>query len=261
MNRRNLVGRLKRSYPRFIKLFALLIFRLGLSNHAQRITFYAYVGFDLVLKSAKALPLKGWRLSYILRDVLWELTRLNPVFTLNISVAGAETLIETRRKHGSVLICTGHLGLTLSSHFALHQMGLDPIFVVNFDKGIRDTSGFNWGTEQKVSLIDAQAGNVFQEISKALNRPNSAVVCFVDFFDGGNIYVSPNLFNWAYLKGIPVIFMKSSPSSLGSIHINLQYAPIEVSSTKEEAYICAQSFAELMTKETGAKVIVRKRKT
>lgn len=261
MIRRNLEDSLKRSYPRIIKLFALLIFRLGLSNHVQKITFYSYIGFDSILKAARVLPLKGWRLSYVLRDVLWELTKLNPIFTLNISVSGAETLFDARRKHGSVLICTGHLGLTLSSHFALHKMGLEPTFVVNLDKGIRDTSGFNWGTEQKVSLIDAQESNVFQEISKALNRPNSVVVCFVDFFDGGNIYVSPNLFNWARLKNTPVIYMKSSPESLGLINISFQYAPFKVSSTKEEAYISAQSFAELMTKEIGAKVIVRKIKT
>lgn len=240
-------------------IFALLIYRTYLPNYVQKIAFYVFEIFYLILWHTPKQPSIKTRLfSLFLRDVLWELTKLNPAFKLNYSVMGEEKLVEIQKEYGSALIFTGHFGLSMASHFALLDMGISPIFVVNTDNGSRDISGFNWGTKRNVSLIDAQQPDVLFQIGLALHIPNSAIVAFVDYYEGG-LCVSPNLFSWAYLKNMPIIFMVTSPRDNGLINISFHSTPFMIPSSRNEAYICAQSFSDLMEKELGKIVVVRKR--
>lgn len=261
MSSRNLENTLKRAYPKTIKYFALLIFKFGLSNHVQIITFYAFESLYTVMHAIGVRQvLKRCHLQMILRDTLFAITRLNPTFTLQIKITDAKTLTEVQRKYGNTLIITAHFGLTMSSHFALLGMGLNPVFIGNLDGGNRDFSGFAWGTDRGVSFIDAQQSSVLSKIGKKLCEPNTAVVAFVDFHDGASLCVSPNLFHWAYLRHIPIVFMTTSPGIRGLININFLSAPFVAPSTTQEAHMCVQSFALLMAQEMAATLLVQKRK-
>ena len=67
---------------------------------------------------------KDWRGS-MLNRMLSVFTRIDPDFVLHMEMRGVWLLTEAHRRHGGVLVCTGHFGLTLASHKGLLDLGLD----------------------------------------------------------------------------------------------------------------------------------------
>lgn len=209
---------------------------------------------------------KDWRAS-MLNRMLSVFTRIDPDFALHLELRGAWLLTEAHRRHGGVLVCTGHFGLTLASHKGLLDLGLEPVFIVSGERGARDVSGWNWGTSRPIDLLDADRPDVLIQAARRL-RDGAVVIGYVDFdplaqglpSGTASMAISPNAFSWAQLNRVPLLFMSSEPREDGRIMLEFSQPTQTLLDSPRSALACAAEFRDFMTSRTGRSHVVMRPK-
>lgn len=209
---------------------------------------------------------KDWRGS-MLNRMLSVFTRIDPDFVLHMEMRGVWLLTEAHRRHGGVLVCTGHFGLTLASHKGLLDLGLEPVFVGSGERGSRDMSGWNWGTSRPIDLLDADRPDVLIQAARRL-RDGAVVIGYVDFdplaqglpSGTASMAISPNVFSWAQLNRVPMLFMSSEPSDDGRIVLEFSQPSQTLLDSPRSALACAAEFSDFMTSRTGRNHVVMRPK-
>ncbi len=209
---------------------------------------------------------KDWRGS-IMNRMLSVFTRIDPGFTLHLEIRSPHLLADMRRRHGGVLVCTGHFGLTLAAHKGLLDMGLEPVFIGSGENGARDMSGWNWGTPRHVDLLDADRPDVLTQASKRV-RGGAVLIGYVDYdpaataprAGAGTQAVSPNAFAWAQLERVPILFMASSLADDGRIVLEFFQPANAMAGNAREALACADEFCNFIGRRMGRDYVIRRPK-
>jgi hypothetical protein len=200
---------------------------------------------------------KDWHASMMNR-LLSVFTRIDPGFTLHVDILNGAMLTDTHERHGGVLVCTGHFGLTLAAHAALPRIGVDPVFVGSLEGGVRDMQGWNWGTARPLDAIDTDRLDVLR-VAAARLRSGAVIVSYVDYDPaelegrrgGLSTAISPNAFVWASLNDAPVLFMASDLSPDGRILLEFARPNQHRPDSYREALACAGEFKAFMEARTG----------
>lgn len=209
---------------------------------------------------------KDWRGS-MLNRMLSVFTHFDPDFALHMEMRGAWLLTEAHRRHGGVLVCTGHFGLTLASHKGLLDLGLEPVFIGSGERGARDVSGWNWGTSRPIDLLDSDSPDVLIHAARRL-RDGAVVIGYVDYdplaqgmISGpASMAISPNAFSWAQLNRVPLLFMSSGTREDGRIVLEFSQPAHTLPDSPRSALACAAEFSDFMTSRTGRNHVVMRPK-
>lgn len=209
---------------------------------------------------------KDWRGSMMNR-MLSVFTRIDPRFALHLEIRSPHLLTEMRRRHGGVLVCTGHFGLTLAAHKGLLDMGLEPVFIGSGENGARDMSGWNWGTTRSVDLLDSDRPDVLTQARRRV-RGGAVLIGYVDYdpaaaapqVASGARAVSPNAFAWAQLERVPILFMASSLADDGRIVLEFIQPANAMPAGPREALACAGEFCRFIGSRMGRDYVIRRPK-
>jgi hypothetical protein len=250
-------------------MLGMLARLIWVSSRPERVQLDAYRAIRLL--HALAAPFyrlavaqsrrKDWRPA-MLNRMLSVFTRIDPRFALHVDVENVELPLETARRHGGMLVCTGHFSLTLAGLKPVRDLGLRPMGVGSAARG---TAGWNWGSAAPVEMIDAGRPDVMARCTQSA-AAGDMLVAYVDYAFGEGegrdrvrrLAVSPNMFAWAALRRVPVLFLAARLAPSGRIVLEFAQPRHHVPASRDEAEACAEEFRAFISARTGHQHILRR---
>lgn len=243
---------------RSVEVLALLIIRLVPRSRA----YDALVRLSAVLHAAthrlyahlrRRSPKRDYR-ALLLRDMLCMATRKGGI-SIRVRLDGGDILDRVYAAHGRAILCTAHFGLTMAIFSALEARGLSAAAVGQVSTK-RDR--LHWGCIRPVKLIESdrlclvrgrrvlEAGavvTVFPDVSRApANQPDTG--------DNG-FDVEPNIFDFAQLVGVPVLFFSAGLERTGTIVLDIVEPPHSLPRDTAEADALIGEYCSFLEERSG----------
>jgi hypothetical protein len=155
--------------------------------------------------------------SVILQHILCVATRHGGV-AVRVRVENTTLLEDTWRRHGRLLLCTAHLGLTMAIQRVLHERGI-PLQIIGQPPR---ADGLHWGCPQPATIITSNT-HCLVRARRALAQGH-ALLAYPDMVAHASrthaYYVRRNLFRFAIRTRTPVLFFDARQEKDGAILVH-----------------------------------------
>lgn len=188
-----------RLYPSCVRAAALMAWPLG--ERARRM-------FAVTRPDARSI---------VLQHILCVATRHGGV-AVHVRVENTTLLEDTWRRHGRLLLCTAHLGLTMAIQHVLHERGI-PLQMIGHPPR---ADGLHWGCPGPAPII-ADDALCLVRARRALAQGHALMAYPDRVVHAGRTYayhIRRNLFRFAIHTGTPVLFFDARLAKDGAILVH-----------------------------------------
>lgn len=200
----------------------------------------------------------------LLKRMFSAMTRSGGV-SLRVRVRNEEALIRTYRNHGRLILCTAHFGLTMAIFRALEERNLEAISISFGGNGQVD--GWHWGCQKRLRLIKPGPSALFQA-RKALEA-GTILIAYLDhavskirpiWSKSVTMGISPNIFEFAQLSSIPILFFSSELAPDGAIVLDFVEPSRALTNDDRGAVVesMAQEFKDFVQARTGWQCVIQR---
>ena len=153
-------------------------------------------------------------------------------------------LLEYHRKYGGFILCSAHFGLTMAVFGFLEKHGI-PVTSISNGGPRKKAYGWNWGCTEPLRLIKSNAISLIK-VRKALAK-DEIVLVYCDHapddnFQNDFLFLSPNIFEYAYRATIPLLFLGVALAYDGIIEIEFVEASHPIPASAEELAVVMEEF-------------------
>ncbi|CAH1903505.1 conserved hypothetical protein [Candidatus Nitrotoga sp. HW29] len=179
----------------------------------------------------------------LLKFILSAITRYAYI-EIPLRSPNEQTLLEYHRKYGGFILCSAHFGLTMAVFGFLEKHGLPVMSISNGGSG-KKAYGWNWGCTAPLRLIKPDEKSLIK-VRKALAK-NEIVLVYCDHapddnFQNDFLYLSPNIFEYAYKTTTPLLFLGAALAYDGMIEIEFVEASHPIPASEEELVVVMEEF-------------------
>ncbi|CAG9933426.1 hypothetical protein [Candidatus Nitrotoga arctica] len=179
----------------------------------------------------------------LLKFILSAITRYAYI-EIPLRSPNERTLLEYHRKYGGFILCSAHFGLTMAVFGFLEKHGI-PITSISNGGSRKKAYGWNWGCTEPLRLIKSDAKS-FIKVRKALAKDEIVLVycdhATDDNFQNDFLFLSPNIFEYAYKATIPLLFLGAALAYDGIIEIEFVEASHPIPASAEELVMVMEEF-------------------
>lgn len=196
----------------------------------------------------------------LLKFILSAITRYAYI-EIPLRSINEQALLEYHHKYGGFILCSAHFGLTMAVFGFLEKHGL-PVMSISNGGPRKNAFGWNWGCTQPLRLIKSDANSLIK-VRKALAK-DEIVLVYCDHapdenFQNNFLFLSPNIFEYAYKANIPLLFLGVALAYDGIIEIEFVEASHPIPASAEELVVVMEEFryfvAQRMEKSISFKKI------
>ena len=193
-----------------------------------------------VFRLHKKAPLKK---SSLLKYILSSITRYAYI-EIPLRSHNEQALLEYHRKYGGFILCSAHFGLTMAVFGFLEKHGI-PVMSISNGGPRKNAFGWNWGCTQPLRLIKSDAKSLIK-VRKALAK-DEIVLVYCDHaldenFQNNFLFLSPNIFEYAFKATIPLLFLGVALAYDGIIEIEFVEASHPIPASAEELVVVMEEF-------------------
>lgn len=179
----------------------------------------------------------------LLKFILSAITRYAyieiPLRSLN-----ERALLKYHRKYGGFILCSAHFGLTMAVFGFLEKHGL-PVVSISNGGSKKKAYGWNWGCTEPLRLIKPDAKSLIK-VHKALAK-NEIVLVYCDHapddnFQNDFLFLSPNIFEYAYKATTPLLFLGAALAYDEIIEIEFVEASHPIPASVEKLAVVMEEF-------------------
>ena len=196
----------------------------------------------------------------LLKFILSAITRYAYI-EIPLRSPNEQALLEYHRKYGGFILCSAHFGLTMAVFGFLEKHGL-PVTSISNGGPRKKAYGWNWGCTEPLRLIKSDAKSLIK-VRKVLAK-DEIVLVYCDHapdenFQNDFLFLSPNIFEYAYRATIPLLFLGVALAYDGIIEIEFVEASHPIPASAEELVVVMEEFRYFVAQRMEKSISFKKK--